>query len=336
MNKKSSAKHSNIAIFVPHIGCKHMCSFCNQRHITGQSGAPHADDVDSAVLTAISSPHYDKLSGQIAFFGGSFTAIEREYMLELLNAAKRHIDSGLAASIRISTRPDCIDDEILSLLKNYGVKSIELGAQSMCDDVLAQNERGHTAADVENASRLIKSYGFELGLQMMTGLYGDSDEKSIKTAEKIIALQPDTVRIYPTVVLENTRLCELYRAGEYMPQTVDEAAALGARLIPMFLERGIDIIRFGLHTINEDKFVAGPWHPALAEIAYSKIYMNTLLKSFADMPYGRYIINVNSFEISKTAGQKKCNLEMLRKMGYNCKIRSANLPKYSVRITREE
>ena len=313
-----------------------MCSFCNQRYITGQEAAPTAEDVETAVNTALQSPRYDKSCGQIAFFGGSFTAIKREYMLELLTAAKRQIDFGLAASIRISTRPDCIDDEILSLLKEYGVKSIELGAQSMCDDVLALNERGHTVADVEAASKLIKSYGFELGLQMMTGLYGDNDEKSITPAEKIIALHPRTVRIYPTVVLENTRLCELYREGKYTPQTVDEAAALGARLIPMFTDNNIDVIRFGLHTINEEKYVAGPWHPALAELAYSKIYMNLLKNAFTDKPQGRYIINVNPSEISKTAGQKKCNLEMLRKMGYNCKIRSASLPKYSVTITREE
>ena len=313
-----------------------MCSFCNQRYITGQEAAPTAEDVETAVNTALQSPRYDKSCGQIAFFGGSFTAIKREYMLELLTAAKRQIDFGNAASIRISTRPDCIDDEILSLLKEYGVKSIQLGAQSMCDDVLALNERGHTVADVEAASKLIKSYGFELGLQMMTGLYSDNDEKAIMTAEKIIALHPRTVRIYPTVVLENTRLCELYREGKYTPQTVDEAAALGARLIPMFMDNNIDVIRFGLHTINEEKYVAGPWHPALAELAYSKIYMNLLKNAFTDKPQGRYIINVNPSEISKTAGQKKCNLEMLRKMGYNCKIRSASLPKYSVTITREE
>ena len=313
-----------------------MCSFCNQRYITGQEAAPTAEDVETAVNTALQSPRYDKSCGQIAFFGGSFTAIKRDYMLELLTAAKRQIDFGNAASIRISTRPDCIDDEILSLLKEYGVKSIELGAQSMCDDVLALNERGHTVADVEAASKLIKSYGFELGLQMMTGLYSDNDEKAEITAEKIIALHPRTVRIYPTVVLENTRLCELYREGKYTPQTVDEAAALGARLIPMFMDNNIDVIRFGLHTINEEKYVAGPWHPALAELAYSKIYMNLLKNAFTDKPQGRYIINVNPSEISKTAGQKKCNLEMLRKMGYNCKIRSASLPKYSVTITREE
>lgn len=313
-----------------------MCSFCNQRYITGQETAPTADDVENAVKTALQSPRYDKSCGQIAFFGGSFTAIKREYMLELLTAAKRQIDFGNAASIRISTRPDCIDDEILSLLKEYGVKSIELGAQSMCDDVLKLNERGHTAANVEAASKLIKSYGFELGLQMMTGLYGDNDEKAEITAEKIIALHPHTVRIYPTVVLENTRLCELYRESKYIPQTVDEAATLGARLIPMFTDNNIDVIRFGLHTINEEKYVAGPWHPALAELAYSKIYMNILKNEFTGKPQGRYIINVNPSEISKTAGQKKCNLEMLRKMGYNCKIRSASLPKYSVTITREE
>lgn len=132
-----------------------MCSFCNQRYITGQEAAPTAEDVENAVKTALQSPRYDKSCGQIAFFGGSFTAIKREYMLELLTAAKSQIDFGNAASIRISTRPDCIDDEILSLLKEYGVKSIELGAQSMCDDVLKLNERGHTAANVEAASKLI-------------------------------------------------------------------------------------------------------------------------------------------------------------------------------------
>lgn len=332
----SKQRHSNIAIFVPHIGCKHMCSFCNQRYITGQTYAPHADDVDKAVKIAVSSPRYDKSSGQIAFFGGSFTAISREYMLELLDAAKRHIDSKNAKSIRISTRPDCIDDEILTVLGEYGVKSIELGAQSMCDDVLMMNERGHSANDVENASKLIKSRGFELGLQMMTGLYGDNDEKAVLTAKKIIALSPDTVRIYPTVVLENTRLCELFYEGKYIPQTVDDAADLGAKLIPMFIERGIDVIRFGLHTVNEDKYVAGPWHPALAEMAYSKIYLNLFIKSFENRPCGRYIICVNPSEISKAAGQKKYNLEKLKELGYNCKIRSADLPKYSAAITREE
>lgn len=329
--------HSNIAVFVPHLGCKRQCSFCNQRYITGTTRVPHEDDVRLAVETALKSQRYDSENGQIAFFGGSFTAIEREYMLELLKAAKREIDNRRAKSIRISTRPDCIDDEILDILEHYGVRSIELGAQSMCDDVLRLNKRGHDAKAVEDASRLIKRRGFELGLQMMTGLYGDSDEKSLYTADKIIALKPETVRIYPTVVLENTELCRLYRSGEYMPQTVEQAVRLGAKLIPKFEQSGIKVIRFGLHSIDEDKFVAGAWHPALAELCYSRIYLEKACELLKNQPKGDYIIYVGEREISKMSGQHKTNLEMLKKIGYNCKIRSFDAKAdYDMKIEREE
>lgn len=329
--------HSNIAVFVPHLGCGRQCSFCNQRYITGTTHVPHADDVRLAVETALNSSGYNPENGQIAFFGGSFTAIEREYMLELLKAAKREIDLGNACSIRISTRPDCIDDEILDVLQHYGVRSIELGAQSMCDDVLRLNKRGHDAKAVEDASRLIKQHGFELGLQMMTGLYGDDDEKSIETADKIIALMPDTVRIYPTVVLENTELCRLYKEGKYAPQTVEQAVKLGAGLIMKFEQNGIKVIRFGLHSIDEDKFVAGAWHPALAELCYSQIYLQKALDILKSMPHGNYIIYVGGREISKMCGQHKANLEMLKKMGYNCKIRSFDArTENDMKIVREE
>ena len=329
--------HSNIAVFVPHLGCKRQCSFCNQRYITGTAKIPHADDVRLAVETAMKSHRYNPENGQIAFFGGSFTAIDRDYMLELLKAAKHEIDSGRAASIRISTRPDCIDVEILDVLRHYGVCSIELGAQSMCDDVLRLNRRGHDSKAVESASHLIKQHGFELGLQMMTGLYGDSDEKSLVTADKIIALKPDTVRIYPTVVLENTELCRLYRAGEYEPQTVENAVTLGARLIRKFEQNGIKVIRFGLHSIDEERFVAGAWHPALAELCYSRIYFEKAADILKVMPRGDYIIYVGKREISKMSGQHKTNLEMLKKMGYNCKIRSIEQSGLNdMKIVREE
>ena len=209
-------KKGNISIFVPHLGCPCQCSFCNQKTITGQANQPTPQDVDKAVKTALKSKGFDY---EIAFFGGSFTAIDREYMISLLKAANKYIKSNEVKGIRISTRPDCIDEEILDLLKEYGVTSIELGAQSMDDEVLLANRRGHTAKDVENASELIKSYGFELGLQMMTGLYKDSEEKAIKTAEKIIALSPQTVRIYPTVVLKGTYLADLYLSGESVSYT---------------------------------------------------------------------------------------------------------------------
>lgn len=331
------SRHSNISVFVPHIGCPHRCSFCNQRYITGQASAPRAADVDKAVGTALASPRFERSAAQIAFFGGSFTAVDADYRRELLAAARAYVDSGAVQSVRISTRPDCIDEEILRELAFYGVRSIELGAQSMCDSVLRQNERGHTADDVRRASQLIRERGFELGLQMMTGLYGSSREEDLYTARELITLAPDTVRIYPTVVLENTRLCELYRAGEYIPQTVEEAVSLGAQLTPMFEDAGIRIIRFGLHTIEEKKFVAGAWHPALAELAYSRIFLNNALRRLERLPKGDYLIRCGGHELSKMIGNGKCNLEKLRLSGYNCKVRAdGGLSGYDIKIEREE
>ena len=259
-----SRKHSNISIFVPHIGCPNKCSFCNQRYITGACKGPGADDVGAAVAAAQSSKNYDPATTEIAFFGGSFTAINRNYMTDLLEAAAVFVREGSVRGIRISTRPDAIDEEILCILKDYGVTSIELGAQSMNDRVLKMNNRGHTVRDVENASALIKRHGFELGLQMMTGLYGDSDSSAIHTAEKLIALRPDTVRIYPTIVLKDTDLAALYADNIYKPQTLSEAVKLAAELYTMFEENGVRVIRLGLHSIEEKAYIAGPWHPALS------------------------------------------------------------------------
>ena len=183
--------HSNISVFVPHKGCPNDCSFCNQRAISGQAVPAMPKDVENAVKIAIEYK-VDPKNTEIAFFGGSFTAIERDYMLSLLTAAKHFLDTYNFKGIRISTRPDCISEDILEILKNYGVTAIELGAQSMCDDVLLANRRGHTTDDVRKASKLIKEYGFELGLQMMTGLYKSDFAKDEYTACEIIKLKPDT------------------------------------------------------------------------------------------------------------------------------------------------
>ena len=267
-------KHVNVGLFVPHNGCPHQCTFCNQRAISGQSSQVTPADVDRAVATAVKNP--DSKGGEIAFFGGSFTAIDRKTMIGLLQAAYKYVQNGSFKGIRCSTRPDAIDDEICSILKEYGVTAVELGAQSMNDEVLRLNRRGHTSQDVINASKMLKSYGFELGLQMMTGLYGSTDEDCIETAERIISLQPDTVRIYPTVVIKNTELEKLYRSGEYIPQTVDSAAELCARLLLMFDRAKINVIRTGLHSGGgvEKDYVAGAYHPAFKEICEGKIYLN--------------------------------------------------------------
>ena len=331
-------KHINVALFVPDEGCPHRCSFCNQKTISGKTKKLTVEDIDEAVK--IASADGDG-KGEIAFFGGSFTAIEKSYMVSLLERAKLYIDEGLFEGIRISTRPDCINEEILILLKKYGVTSIELGCQSMNDEVLLLNGRGHTSDDVVKASELIKEYGFEFGVQMMTGLYGDSDETAIKTAEKLIALSPDTVRIYPTVVLEGTRLSELYKAGEYKPQTVEEASELCARLIPMFEEKGIRIIRLGLHSGGnvEEGFVAGAYHPAFKEICESKIYFQNILKEIRreNIPKGDITLTVNKKCVSALVGQKRSNIEKLRSMGYTCRIEQNDTHKkyeVSVRLTK--
>ena len=240
-------------------------------------------------------------------------------MTDLLEAAAVFVRDGLVRGIRISTRPDAINEEILGILKGYGVTSIELGAQSMNDRVLKMNNRGHTVRDVEKASALIKRHGFELGLQMMTGLYGDSDSSAIHTAEKLIALHPDTVRIYPTIVLKDTDLAALYADNIYKPQTLDKAVKLAAELYTMFEENGVRVIRLGLHSIEEKAYIAGPWHPAFSELCQSQIMLTGALKSLKDK--GNYIIYVAPGCVSKMTGQKRKNLVFLAGKGYNCRVR---------------
>lgn len=326
-------KHSNISIFVPHIGCPNMCSFCNQRHITGANKAPSQQDVIDAVEVAVNSTRYNPKNTEIAFFGGSFTAINRNYMLSLLTAANYFVKNGTVSGIRISTRPDAIDDEILKILKEYGVTSIELGAQSLNDNVLLSNNRGHTALEVENTCKLIKKYKFNLGLQMMTGLYSDCNEYAISTAEKIIKLCPDTVRIYPTLVLKNTDLAALYSDNKYKPQTLEEAVDLCSNLLLMFEVANIKVIRLGLHSIEKDSYIAGPWHPAFSEICYSKLFLKKAIEMLKDS--GEYLLFVNPKSISKMIGQHKENILTLKKLGFDCIVKSDNLlDESSIRVER--
>ncbi|MCR5781900.1 MAG: radical SAM protein [Clostridia bacterium] len=317
------SKHANISLFVPHAGCPHQCTFCNQRAISGETKRLTREDVTDAVLTAIRSGSPPETT-EIAFFGGSFTAIDRSYMTELLSAAYPYVESGQVRGIRCSTRPDYIDGEILALLKRFGVTSIELGAQSMDDRVLRLNKRGHTASDVERASFLIRESGFELGLQMMTGLYGDSDETCIGSAERIISLCPATIRIYPTVVIEGTELAELYRCGEYRPQTVDEAVKLCAKLVPMFESAGIRVIRLGLHSGGgvSDGYIAGAYHPAFGELVESEIILNDVSRYIRNNDIsGDAVIFVNPSRVSVMTGQKRRNIEKLAEYGVNARIK---------------
>lgn len=325
-------KHITAALFVPHKGCPHQCVFCNQKSISGESRSISADDVHKAVKDA--EKNHSVENAEIAFFGGSFTAIPRDYMLELLTAAREHIDGVKFSGIRISTRPDAIDDEICQILKENKVRAVELGAQSMDDNVLLLNRRGHTAADIENAVMLLKKYGFKTGLQMMTGLYGSDADESIRTAEKIISLSPDTVRIYPTVVIEHTSLEKLYRSGEYKAQTVDEAADICAKLILMFEKANIKIIRVGLHSGGgvDDGYVAGAFHPAFKEICESRIYLDEIKKQLHNKT-GSFTVYVPKGATSQAVGQKKENLLKLSSVGIDCKIKELDgLSKYQVLV----
>ena len=310
-----SVTHSNISIFVTHLGCPNCCSFCNQRHIAGNYSLPDEIAVDSAVLSAQKSNKYNPKTTEIAFFGGSFTAIDKNYMISLLEAAHKHIKSGAVYGIRISTRPDAIDDEVLTILKNYGVTTIELGAQSMDDTVLSENMRGHTSKQVEDASKLIKSYGFSLGLQMMTGLYGSCDELDIATAEKIIALKPDCVRIYPTLTIKDTYLEKMYKDGRYKPQTLEEAVKLAKELLIMFENADINVIRVGLQTTDEinsgASVVAGPFHSSFRELVESEIYYDIISEQIKNHG-GRGDIFVNPSEVSKATGNKKNNVKRIK------------------------
>lgn len=329
-------KHSNISIFIPHIGCPHRCSFCDQRTISGAENIPHGDDVREIcekALAEVKSPE----NTEIAFFGGSFTAIPRAYMTELLEAAYSFVGEGKFKGIRLSTRPDCIDREVLTILKKYGVTSIELGAQSMSNKVLKANQRGHSADDVEKAAKLIREFGFELGLQMMVGLYKSDMADEFETLDKIAAIRPDTVRIYPVVILDGTKLGELYKSGEYSTFSFDEVTEFAAIAMMKFEYEGIKVIKCGLHASEfvERDMLGGFYHPAFRELCESNIYRRKIeeLIAYETKSGFDFVFAVNSTCISKAMGHKKSNVEYFKNQGINIKIiGDKNIPKYQVEL----
>lgn len=330
----------NIPIFVPHEGCPFDCIFCNQRKITGRDTKATREEVFKIIEEHLETlPECEKYV-EAAFFGGSFTGISAQKQCELLGAAKEYVDQGKVQGIRLSTRPDYISEEILDRLKEYGVTTIELGVQSMDNEVLKASNRGHTREDVIYASNLIKDYGFNLGLQMMTGLPGDTPEKAIETAKAIIELNPKCVRIYPTLVLKETKLETLYKDGEYLPQTVEDAASLCKDLILMFRNAGIDVIRVSLVTTEEisenGAVVAGPYHPAFRELAEGEIYFDEMKKIIENDPLVRTFL-VNPKEVSKAVGNKKRNiLRIKEKYGFCVNVKpDANIDAGKIKVWKE-
>ena len=308
-------KNSIIPVFVPHLGCPNNCVFCNQNRISGAQEPATAQTVVNAIENAAAlTPSGTKR--QLAFYGGSFTAIPEAEYTALLKAAQPYLKNGTISSIRLSTRPDAVNLHILDNLRRYGVTTVELGAQSMCDSVLDLSGRGHTAKEVEDASRLIKAEGFELILQMMTGLPGDSFILSVETAKRMIALRPDGVRIYPTVIVRDTVLYDMWRAGTYKEHTVEDAVELCAVLASMFDEAGIPIIRLGLNPTEDltgGDAVAGAYHPALGELVRSRMMRSkaeALLS--AAKPERSVVLGVNKSDVSKMTGQHCCNVTAIR------------------------
>ncbi len=312
----------NVAVFIPHEGCPNQCSFCNQNAITGRALPPTVAQVEKICIEVMNS---GKRGCELAFFGGSFTAINPEYMYSLLDLAERYVKLGVFSGIRFSTRPDCIDSQLMINLRPYTITAIELGCQSMDSQVLSLNKRGHSSDDVIKAATLIKSEGIDLGVQMMTGLYGDSHEKAVLTAKSLIALEPKTARIYPTVVLPNTYLAQLVQEGSYNPPSAMQSVPLVAELIELFEGSAIDVIRVGLHAEKqlEEDMIAGAYHPAFRELCDNYIMLGRVKRLIKDLhiPLGEIIIQVPKGKLSKMIGQQRKNILELEELGYKAKIK---------------
>ncbi len=309
-------RHINIPVFIPHMGCPHACIFCDQKRISGSFRSQTPEKVskllEESFSTISSEDHVE-----IAFFGGSFTGIPEVEMISYLEAAKPYIDEGRAKGIRLSTRPDTIDDRVLSILHDYGVKVIELGVQSLDPAVLLKSQRGHSVEDVMKACALVREYGIDLGIQTMLGLPGDSLDKSMETAKGVIKLDPDMVRIYPALVLKGTLMEEHYLNGLYKPLDLDEAIEWCARILPLYKSAGITVLRIGLQGSEslEDSIVAGPYHPAFGELVESRMLLKKMTARLDKIKFSgntRLIIRTLPELVSKLVGQNRKNIEQLK------------------------
>ena len=303
-----------LPIFVPHLGCPNDCVFCDQKRISG-SPLP-ADRLD--VTKALERAKEQGLSGlELAFYGGSFTAVSIELQRRLLAAAEPYRRDGTVASVRLSTRPDAVDGDTLAFLQAYGVRTVELGAQSMDDGVLISSGRGHTAADTVRAAKLVRGAGLKLILQMMTGLPGSDREKDVQSARRIAALEPDGVRIYPTVIVKNTQLEDMWRAGTYREHTVADAVAVCADILPIFQAAGIPVIRLGLNPTAElsaGGAVAGAYHPALGELVRSGVLRRRAAELLQGVPKGAAVtLAVAPERVSAMTGQHRSNILALKR-----------------------
>lgn len=304
-----SKRHYIIPIFVSHEGCPHNCVFCNQNTITGIEQKVDADFTRSTIEQYLKTINRDGSIVEVSFFGGTFTAVDINRQKELLAIAKEYKDKGSIDFIHLSTRPDYIDEEILTNLKNYSVDVIELGVQSLDREVLLKSGRGHSKEDVVKASKLIKEYGFILGHQIMLGLPGDTFQKDIETTEKSILMKPDIYRIYPALVIKNTPMEMMYNQGLYKPYELYEAVEITKTIYAMLIANNIKVIRVGLQPTEEinagKELIAGPFHPAFRELVESSLYNEMILKEIDEKCTEKVLIKINGKDLSKLYANKK-------------------------------
>jgi len=312
-----------IPIFVPHLGCPNDCTFCNQKKISGQMKMITEDDVREKIEYYLNS-FKEQGNVEVAFYGGSFTGIEKEIQEKLLSAAYEYVKEGKVNGVRISTRPDYINKDILKMLKKYKVKTIELGVQSTNDYILAKCKRGHTFEDVKKASKLIRRFGFVLGHQVMCGLPESTKLDEINTAKDLIKLKPKIVRIYPVLVIKNTKLAEQYAKEEYEPLTVNQAVERCKELSYMFNKARIKVIRVGLQNTDnitspeEDgsDVVSGPYHPAFGQLVEASMWYDSIVDEIkkVNAKVMEVEVLVRGEDINNVIGHKKENIEKLKEI----------------------
>lgn len=309
-----------VPIFIPFKGCPHRCVYCDQETIADQASRPvHPLQVTDLLEAAIRSAGFDSSRNpEVAFYGGTFTRLSRGKIQELLDAVAPFLGDGMFRSIRLSTRPDALDRETLLLLRSRGVETVELGAQSMDDEVLLRSQRGHTAGDTARSVRLLREQGLKVGIQLMPGLPGDSDERFLATVDRVIGLNPDMVRLYPTVVLEGTELAAWYRRGSYEPWSLDQALEVCSESVLRLEHHGIPVIRVGLMSSpslrKAGQVLAGPWHEAFGHLVRSRVFHKRIASLLPEKGSMRGIcIRVHPREVPLMRGFKNNGIREVEK-----------------------
>jgi histone acetyltransferase (RNA polymerase elongator complex component) len=320
VNTLSTRRPFIIPIFLPHAGCPHQCVFCNQTSITGVGrDAVSPEKVERQIHEFLKFKGNDRRPVQVAFYGGNFLGLEKESIKRLLNVSAKFVKNKYIDVIRFSTRPDTIDHDRLDIIKDYPVSTIEIGAQSMDDRVLAMARRGHSASDTQRAVAMLKERHYDIGLQIMVGLPGEDEAGSLFTSRRIGELEPDVVRIYPTIVLKNSLLAKWYENGSYRPWSLERSVAHVKTLYLFFKKKNIPVIRMGLQAAedldNGTAVLAGPYHPAFGHMVHSKIFLDMAGTMLKDMKRGHdtVIIKVHPHSISKMRGMKNSNVETLKR-----------------------